>query len=163
MQKLLGDRRAVFVLLGPALLLYTAIMLVPIFWSIGYTAFDGNAIRGFEFVGFDNYIKFFQDPTAWETVGFTIRYALIMTLLQVGFGYLLAMLYIFYLRKSSALIRTVVFFPVVLPTVAVALLFQKLFEAAPTVGPVNVILEAIGLNGVDWFGHARPPRSPSSS
>jgi raffinose/stachyose/melibiose transport system permease protein len=152
MQKLLGDRRAVLVLLGPALLLYTVIMLVPIFWSAGYTFLDGNAIRGFEFVGFANYVEFFQDPTAWETVGFTIRYALIMTLLQVALGYLLAMLYIFYLRRSSALIRTVVFFPVVLPTVAVALLFQKLFEAAPTVGPVNVILEAIGLNSVDWFG-----------
>jgi multiple sugar transport system permease protein/raffinose/stachyose/melibiose transport system permease protein len=152
MDKLLGDRRAVLVLLGPALLLYTVIMLVPIFWSAGYTLQDGNAIRGFEFVGFDNYVEFFQDPTAWETVGFTIRYALVMTLLQVACGYGLALLYIFYLRKSSAIVRTIVFFPVVLPTVAIALLFQKLFEAAPTVGPVNVIIEAFGGTAVDWFG-----------
>jgi multiple sugar transport system permease protein/raffinose/stachyose/melibiose transport system permease protein len=152
MEKLLGDRRAVLALLGPALLLYTVIMLVPIFWSAGYTFQDGNAIRGFEFVGFDNYVEFFQDPTAWETVGFTIRYALVMTILQVAAGYGLALLYIFYLRKSSAIIRTIVFFPVVLPTVAIALLFQKLFEAAPTVGPVNVIIEALGGTAVDWFG-----------
>jgi raffinose/stachyose/melibiose transport system permease protein len=152
MNKVLGDRRAVLVLLGPALLLYTVIMLVPIFWSAGYTLQDGNAVRGFEFVGFDNYVEFFQDPTAWETVGFTIRYALVMTILQVAFGYGLALLYIFYLRKSSATIRTIVFFPVVLPTVAIALLFQKLFEAAPTVGPVNVIIEALGGDAIDWFG-----------
>ena len=152
MEKVLGDKRAILILLGPALLVYTLIMLVPIVWSLGYTVVNGNPIIGFQFNGFDNFAKFFRDPAAWEAIGFTLRYALVLTVLQVGVGFLLALLYVFWLRRASGAIRTIVFFPVVLPTVAIALLFQRLFEAAPTTGPINSILNAFGLQSVDWFG-----------
>lgn len=156
MERVLGDKRAILILLGPALLVYTAVMLVPIIWSAGYTLVDGNLIKGFTFVGFQNYVEFFQDPTALQALWFTVRYAVILTILQVGLGYALALLYVFALRRGGALIRTIVFFPVVLPTVAVALLFRRLFEAAPTVGPVNTLLETVGLASVDWLGQPGP-------
>jgi raffinose/stachyose/melibiose transport system permease protein len=152
MHTVLGDKRAILVLLGPALLIYSLIMLVPIFWSLTYTVQDGNPIVGFEFNGLENFVAFFTDPAAWEAIGFTLRYALVLTVLQVVFGYLLALMYVFWLRRGSGLVRTIVFFPVVLPTVAVALLFQRLFEAAPTTGPVNSFLNILGLSSVDWFG-----------
>ena len=152
MHTVLGDKRAIFVLLGPALFVYTAIMLFPIVWSLYYTVQDGNPIVGFEFNGLENFVTFFQDPAAWQAIGFTLQYALVLTILQVGVGYLLSLMYVFWLRRASGLIRTIVFFPVVLPTVAIALLFQRLFEAAPTTGPVNSLLNAFGLASVDWFG-----------
>lgn len=152
MQRMLGDWRAVLVLLGPALLVYSLVMLVPIFWSTGYTFFEGNAIRGFEFVGVKNFVDFFQDPTAWQAVGFTLRYALVLTVLQVAAGYGLALLYVFALKKGGAVTRTLVFFPVILPTVAVALLFRRFFEAAPATGPVNTLLMFLGTGNIDWFG-----------
>ena len=152
MERVLGNKKAVLVLLGPALLVYTIIMLVPIVWSLYYTVQDGNPIIGFTFAGFDNFVTFFKDPAAWQAVGFTLRYALVLTVLQVGVGYLLSLMYVFWIRRASGFIRTVVFFPVVLPTVAVALLFQRLFEAAPTTGPVNSFLNLFGLPSVDWFG-----------
>ena len=152
MNKVLGDKRAIFVLVGPALLVYSLIMLIPIVWSLFYTVQDGNPITGFQFNGVENFVTFFQDPSAWNAIGFTLVYAAILTVLQVGVGYLLALMYVFWLRKASGLIRTIVFFPVVLPTVAVALLFQRLFEAAPTTGPVNSLLNAFGIESVDWFG-----------
>ena len=152
MNKVLGDKRAILILLGPALLFYSVIMLVPIVWSMYYTVQDGNPIVGFTFNGLQNFAKFFQDPTAWDALFFTLKYAVVLTVLQVAVGYGLALLYIFWLRRASGIIRTVIFFPVILPTVAVALLFQRLFEAAPTVGPVNSFLQLIGLESIDWVG-----------
>jgi raffinose/stachyose/melibiose transport system permease protein len=152
MERVLGDKRAILILLGPALLVYSLIMLVPIVWSLGYTVLDGNPIVGFTFNGFDNFIKFFQDPAAWSAVWFTVRFAIVMTLLQVGAGFGLSLLYVFWLKRSSSAIRTIIFFPIVLPTVAVALLFQRLFEAAPTTGPVNSFLGLFGMDSIDWFG-----------
>lgn len=152
MHKVLGDKRAVLVLLGPALLVYSLIMLVPIVWSLFYTVQDGNPIVGFTFNGLQNFATFFQDPAAWDAVFFTLKYAVVLTALQVGVGYALSLLYVFWLRKGSGLVRTIVFFPVVLPTVAIALLFQRLFEAAPTIGPVNSLIIALGGENVDWFG-----------
>jgi multiple sugar transport system permease protein/raffinose/stachyose/melibiose transport system permease protein len=149
--RVLGDWRAVLVLLGPALLVYTLVMLVPIFWSLGYTVFEGNPIIGFEFVGFDNFSKLFTDPRVQDALWFTVKYAIVVTVTQVIFGYLIAMMYVFWLRRASSLVRTLVFFPVVLPTVAVALLFQELFKIAPQTGLVNDILIAVGMAPVDWF------------
>ena len=47
------------------------------------------------------------------------------------------MLYVFSCAEASALVRTLVFFPVVVPTVAVAQLFAKVFAIAPQYGLVN--------------------------
>src|SRR5689334_23197201 len=125
MRSVLGDRRALTVLLGPALLVYTLVMLVPMGWSLGYTFFTGNVIEGFSFGGLHNFEKLWHDPRTLSALWFTVKYAVVITVAQVLFGYLLSLLYVFVLRKSSALVRTLVFFPVILPTVAVALMFQK--------------------------------------
>jgi raffinose/stachyose/melibiose transport system permease protein len=151
MNRVLGDRRIVALLLGPALLIYSAVMLIPVLWSLGYTFFEGNAISGFHYVGLDNIQELFSDPDVRDALWFTVRFAVVLTVVQVALGYSLSLLYIFVLRRGSSLVRTFVFFPVVLPTVAIALLFQQLFESAPRMGPVNQFLDFIGLSPVDWF------------
>jgi len=152
MNPLLGDRRATLILIGPALLIYSVVMLVPIIVSFGYTLTSGNAITGFTFSGLENYQRLVTDTRVRDALLLTVRYAVLMTVLQVGFGYLLSLMYVFVLRKWSSAVRTLVFFPVVLPTVAVALLFQQMFAIAPQNGLVNTALEAVGLSSVDWFG-----------
>ena len=152
MKQVLGDRKTIAILLGPALLVYTLVILVPVVWSFGYTFFKGNALEGFEFNGVNNFTRLFTDPDVQAALGFTVKYALLLTILQVVFGYGLALLYTFVLKKSSAIIRTLVFFPVVVPTVAIALLYQKLFQSAPKDGLVNELLVNVGLGSVDWLG-----------
>ena len=152
MHKVLGDPRAIALLLGPALIVYTLVMLIPVVWSLGYTLFEGNAISGFEFVGVDNLARLFTDPRVGEALRFTLLYAVIITVGQVLLGYLLALFYVFVLRNRGSVVRTLVFFPVIIPTVAVALMFQKLFEVAPQTGPVNALLNVFGVASVDWFG-----------
>ncbi|MFB4419846.1 carbohydrate ABC transporter permease [Streptomyces sp. QL37] len=154
MHRVLGDRRAIAILLGPALLVYSLIMLVPIVWSLGYSFTKGNSIDGFTGNGVANFSRLFDDPAVRDALWFTLKYAAIVTVGQVFAGYLLALLYVFFLKKSSALIRTLAFFPVVLPTVAVGLLFQKFFQVAPQTGPVNSLLNAVGLDSIDFFGSA---------
>ncbi|GHG29311.1 carbohydrate ABC transporter permease [Streptomyces filamentosus] len=154
MHRVLGDRRAILILLGPALLVYTLIMLVPMVWSLGYSFTKGNSIEGFTGSGLDNFTRLLDDPAVHEALWFTLKYAVIVTAGQVIAGYLLALLYVFFLKKASALVRTLAFFPVILPTVAVGLLFQKLFQVAPQPGPVNSLLNALGLESIDFFGSA---------
>ncbi|MFD5752503.1 carbohydrate ABC transporter permease [Streptomyces sp. NPDC127033] len=154
MHRVLGDRRAIAILLGPALLVYSLIMLVPMVWSLGYSFTKGNTVDGFTANGVANFQRLLTDPAVHDALWFTLKYALVVTAGQVVTGYLLSLLYVFFLRRASALVRTLVFFPVVLPTVAVGLLFQKLFQVAPQTGPVNSLLNAVGLDSVDWFGTA---------
>jgi ABC-type sugar transport system permease subunit len=154
METMLRDRRAILVLVGPALLVYTLIVLMPIVWSLGYTFFEGNILSGFQPVGFHNYVLLLSDTAFWQALAFTLKYAVVVTVGQVGIGLLLSLLYVFYLGKASGLIRTLVFFPVVLPTVAVAQLFSKIFEIAPQYGMVNSLLQVVHLDGwiQPWLG-----------
>ncbi|MER6119710.1 sugar ABC transporter permease [Streptomyces sp. NPDC001743] len=154
MHRVLGDRRAVLILLGPALLVYSLIMLVPMAWSLGYSFTTGNTIDGFTGNGLDNFQHLFTDEAVQDALWFTLKYAFVVTAGQVVAGYLLALLYVFFLKRASALVRTLAFFPVVLPTVAVGLLFQKLFQVAPQTGPVNSLLNMAGIESVDWFASA---------
>ncbi|WP_369044086.1 carbohydrate ABC transporter permease [Streptomyces sp. Midd1] len=152
MHRVLGDRRAVLILIGPALLVYSLIMLVPMVWSLGYSFTQGNPIDGFSGSGLDNFHRLFTDPDVRHALWFTAKYAVTVTVGQVVAGYLLALLYVFFLKRASALVRTLVFFPVVLPTVAVGLLFKNFFQVAPQAGPVNSLLNSIGIDSIDWFG-----------
>jgi len=152
LQSVLSDRRAILAFVGPALAVYSLILLVPIVWSLGYTFFEGSAVSGFHWVGLDNFTKLLHDSGFWHAFRFTLEYAVLVTIGQVGLGLLLALLYVFHLRRSSALVRTLVFFPVVLPTVAVAQLFVKLFEIAPQNGLVNAALDGLGLETKNWLG-----------
>ena len=152
MKQVLGDKRAILTLVGPALIVYTVVMLVPVMWSLGYTFFDGNAITGFRFTGLDNFTRLWEDTKVLDAFVFTLKYAAVVTVGQVLIGYGLALLYVFVLRRYSATVRTLLFFPIVLPTVAVGLLFQQLFSIAPQTGPVNSFLNVLGFASIDWFG-----------
>ncbi|MEU0042690.1 carbohydrate ABC transporter permease [Streptomyces werraensis] len=154
MHRVLGDRRAIALLLGPALLVYSLIMLFPMVWSLGYSFTKGNTIEGFTGNGVANFSRLLDDPAVHDALWFTLKYAVVVTAGQVIAGYLLALLYVFFLKRASALVRTLVFFPVVLPTVAVGLLFQKFFQVAPQTGPVNSLLNAVGIDSIDFFGSA---------
>jgi raffinose/stachyose/melibiose transport system permease protein len=154
METMLRDRRAALLLVGPALLIYTIIVLVPVVWSLAYTLFEGNVLSGFQFVGFHNFVLLAGDSSFWQALAFTLKYAVAVTIGQVGIGLLLALLYVFSLGRASGLIRTLIFFPVVLPAVAIAQLFSKIFEIAPQYGLVNSLLQGVHLNGLvqPWLG-----------
>ena len=120
MNSIFGDRKTIFILLAPALVLYTLLKVVPVGWSLGLSFFEGNSLRGFEWVGLQNFTTFFTDSAALQSMWVSVFFAIVATVLQVALGYGLALLYVFVLRKGSTLVRTIVFFPTVLPTVAVA-------------------------------------------
>jgi multiple sugar transport system permease protein/raffinose/stachyose/melibiose transport system permease protein len=151
MRQVFGSRKAVVIFLAPALVVYIGVIVVPVGWSFVYSLFSGSPASGFSFVGLKNFRELFDDPTIRQTLWVTVKYGLVMSIGQIVIGYSLALFYLFVLRRASTFIRTLVFFPVVLPTVAVGLLFAQLFAIAPQRGPVDSILGVVGVQAGDWF------------
>jgi raffinose/stachyose/melibiose transport system permease protein len=149
MNSIFGDRKTIFILLAPALVLYTLLKVVPVGWSLGLSFFEGNSLRGFDWVGVQNFATFFTDPNALQSMWVSVFFAIVATIGQVALGYGLALLYVFVLRKGSTLVRTFVFFPTVLPTVAVALLFRSFVAVGDNQGPVNDIINFFGGESVE--------------
>lgn len=154
MDRTLRDWRAILIFVGPALLLYGVVLLVPIVWSFGYTFTEGSVITGFKGVGLSNYARLVHDPVFWQALWTSVKYAVLVSAGQIGFGLLLALMYAFYLKRGAVLVRTLLFLPVVLPTVAVAQMFAKFFAITPQYGFVNAALEAAHLDGLvqAWLG-----------
>jgi len=151
MKSVFGDRKAIVILLAPAFLVYFGLKIVPVVWSLCLSLFEGNNLRGFQFVGLDNFKTFFQDSAALHSLVISVVFAVIATVGQVTLGYLMALLYQFVLRKGSALLRTIVFFPMVLPTVAVALLFKSMIQVGSNPGPVNQLIVFFGGQQVEFL------------
>jgi len=151
MRQVFGDRRAILFFLAPALLVYLGVIVIPVLWSLVLSLFRGSPAAGFSFVGLKNFGALFSDPTIGQSFWFTVKYAAILSIGQIVIGYGLALFYRFILRRASTFIRTLVFFPVVLPTVAVALLFAQMFAITPQAGPIDSVIQAFGGHPVDWF------------
>ncbi|WP_251387464.1 carbohydrate ABC transporter permease [Mediterraneibacter agrestimuris] len=154
MKRVLGNKKAIALFVVPALVLYTILVMVPVIWSLYYSLFNGSPGLNWEFVGFDNYLKLFSDKKFLDALSVNARYISVVTVGQVGLGLLLALMFRFWLRRCKTIVRTLVFFPVVLPTVAVGQLFAKIYEIQPSYGLLNSFLDSVGLSNLvqPWIG-----------
>lgn len=154
MKRVLGNKKAIALFVVPAFVLYTILVMVPVIWSLYYSLFDGSPGLNWEFVGMKNYLKLFSDKKFLDALSVNARYISVVTIGQVGLGLLLALMFRFWLRRCKTIVRTLVFFPVVLPTVAVGQLFAKIYEIQPSYGLLNSFLDSIGLSNLvqPWLG-----------
>jgi raffinose/stachyose/melibiose transport system permease protein len=109
-----------------------------------WTLFDAT------FIGLKNYETFLGDPRLMAGLRNTIIYAVLTSGLKVIISLPLAMLLTSSI-KLKGLFRGIIFFPVLVSTVAVGITFAALMQ--PSVGVINTALRAIGLTGPDWLGN----------
>ena len=128
--KILRDKKAIAVFLLPAFIVYSVIVMVPILVSIYYSCLDWNGIGKKTFVGFNNYIKLFGDSVFRQAFGNNIIYIIIVMVLQLGFGFSIAVL-LTYLKKGRGFIQTVYYIPSVITVIAISQLFTGFYSYEP--------------------------------
>jgi raffinose/stachyose/melibiose transport system permease protein len=131
----------------PTAVIYAVLFLIPTFASFYYsltrwTLFDSN------FIGFDNFVMFFQEPALVKGFTNTLIFAVVTSGSKVVLGLLLAVLLTSRIVGRGYL-RSVVFFPVLVSTIGVGLTFQVLMN--PERGLINGALSVIGINGPGWL------------
>lgn len=132
----------------PAGLVYFALFLLPTIMSFFFSMTRWDLVD-WEFIGFDNYATFFSESSL--NIGFrnTLIYAVVTCGLKVVFGLLLGVALTSGLRIKGYL-RSVVFFPTLLSTIAVGIAFSTMMH--PTQGLINKTLALVGITGPDWLG-----------
>ena len=132
----------------PAAIVFGVIFVAPTVLAFYYsltrwTLFDA------EFIGLDNFTQFFREPALTSGLRNTIVYAVVTSGLKVVLGLLLAALLTSKIHLRDPL-RSVIFFPVLVSTVAVGITFAVLLQ--PSDGLINVALAQIGIDGPQWLG-----------
>ncbi len=131
----------------PGGVLYLVLFIVPTVLSF-YFAFTRWTLFKSKFIGFENFIQFFQEPGLIGALRNTLVYAFVTSGAKVALGLLLAVLLTAPILARGYL-RSVVFFPVLVSAVGVGLTFQVLLN--PDEGLVNKALAVVGIEGPGWL------------
>jgi raffinose/stachyose/melibiose transport system permease protein len=113
------------------LIIFLVVLVLPFGQGLFYTFTDWDGFGFKDFVGFDNYVKSFQDPTFWSTLQFTGAFVAISLVLinVVAFG--LALLVTAKLRSAN-IFRTFFFVPNLIGGVILGVIWQFIFNSALT-------------------------------
>jgi len=132
----------------PAAVVYTVIFIVPTVMSF-FFSLTRWTLSDWEFIGLQNFRTFFQEPSL--SIGFknTLIYAAVTSSAKVVGGLLLGVFLTGKIRTKHYL-RSVVFFPTLVSTIAVGIAFSMMMH--PTEGLINRTLATFGIEGPDWLG-----------
>jgi ABC-type sugar transport systems, permease components len=151
---------AVFLILPLAIFLIFVIS--PFVQAIYYSLTDwGGFTASMNFIGFQNYVRLFNDSTFTQAVlncillGFIVPFVTIVIALIIASVITVAGPSKGQIRgiKGSGFYRTVSFFPYCIPAIVIGLIWAEVYD--PSAGLLNAFLNAIGLHGFAnfaWLG-----------
>lgn len=140
-------------MLTPALLLFAVFILGPVALTITGSFFDfGLTSPTWEFAGLDNFTKAANDAVFWLSLRNNLIFVFGSIILQIGAGTILAAILDRGIRRGSTVLRTLIFAPMVVSSVAVGLIWLMILD--PNVGALNAIVKGVGLTPPTrgWLG-----------
>ena len=150
--KPMSHQTAGLLLVSPAIVMIAFLTAYPVVYSIWLSFFTKHAFLPMQdFVGLGNYIEFFYDSQFWESFKLGLIYSVSTVLLQICLG-VSASLVLNEAFKGRGVIRAVVLFPYMVPTIVAVILWKWLLHE--TYGLVDHYLLSWGLikQPIVWVG-----------
>jgi raffinose/stachyose/melibiose transport system permease protein len=145
----------IIVFLAPAVLVYSAVMIFPLFNTLRLALYD-EIENARVFVGLTNFRTLFGDPlwseAFWNALGNNFWFFVIHMLVQNPIGVLLAAILSHPRLRFAALYRSAIFVPTILSFVIVGFAWKLILS--PIWGIAPGMLDAVGLGGLfqPWLG-----------
>jgi len=139
-------------MVGPIIIVYMFIIIVMA-KTFSLSLFEWSGFGGKVFVMFKNFIKLFNDYRFIYSIRNMFIFLVITMVFQVAVGILLAFLLTDFEFKRKGFFKTIIFLPVVISNVAVALYFIQFFDYH--YGILNYFLTNIGLERVSLLGSGK--------
>ena len=146
------DKLGILLFLIPGLFLFTLFFIIPVIYVLVTSFTQWNGMTAPVFTGLQNYIKIFSDATFRRSVSNNVIWALVAGCVQVPLAMLMALI----LSKKPRgwkFFRTVYFFPQVVSGIALAMLWQAIYNSE--FGLLNGLLKVLGLEqyATNWLGN----------
>lgn len=136
--------------LVPAFVIFVIFYIIPTVSSLYYSLTIWS-IDGSEFCGLDNFKMFFSENSLSIGIKNTLIFSVLTCLIKLFLGFAIALFLTSGIRTKN-LLRSIVFFPNLISTVAVGITFKALLH--PSKGLFNNFLDLFGAGGTDWLGNA---------
>jgi multiple sugar transport system permease protein/raffinose/stachyose/melibiose transport system permease protein len=155
MNKYYSNKLAIFIFSFPALLLFTAFVIYPLFPEIRISFQNNDGFKSLGYVGFANYLKAINDPTFWKANINTLIMVLVSTFIGLPISLLLALVMDKQTEPVRRFFKSSSVFPAVLSVTVIAQMWIAIYE--PQWGLINSVLKSIGLGnlGLAWLSDER--------
>lgn len=135
--------------MSPWLIGFSVFFAYPLISTVYFSFMKYDGFRPPVFNGLDNWTYVFTEyPMFWPALRNTLWLVLVMVTCRVVFGLGIGLL-ITKIRTGAGVFRTLFYLPYLAPPVAATLAFVFLLN--PGTGPVNSVLDSIGLPTPGWF------------
>ena len=111
------------------LAIFSVVLVLPFANGFYLTFTNWDGFESDKFVGFDNYVKSFQDPTFWATLRFTALFVVVSLVIVNAVAFGLALIVTSKLRSRNIL-RTFFFVPNLIGGVVLGVIWQFIFNSA---------------------------------
>ncbi|MEO1644616.1 MAG: sugar ABC transporter permease, partial [Chloroflexota bacterium] len=148
----ISDNEAIlgYLFLLPSLIGFIAFYAVPAVRAVFISFTEWNLLTEATFVGFENYVTLWEDERFWRSMRVTLLYVVWNIPLQTVIAIIMAVMLERMHNTASAVFRGLMILPWLMPNVVVGLLWLWMLD--PSLGIVNVGLEAIGLPSQSFLG-----------
>ena len=148
----LREQLSGWAMIAPAAILLLAFVFLPAILGFGLAFTNARLVspRPVEFVGTDNFVRLFTDPTFWRALLNVSYFAVVVVPVQSGLALAMALLINKKFRGVN-FFRTLYFLPVVTSMVVVSLLWLFMYRKD---GLINEFLSAASfglIDGPDWL------------
>ncbi|WP_041084052.1 carbohydrate ABC transporter permease [Thermotoga profunda] len=153
-KKYLIGKKAVVLLLIPALILISVFLIFPAIWvlKLGMTneTLTGIKAREPDFVGFENFSRVFSDRFFYNALKISLLFVFGSAIVgQAGLGMILALLTYRRSRRLKTIVQSIVILAWIIPEVVVAYLWIAFLDK--DFGTLNVTLSWLGFEKINWF------------
>jgi multiple sugar transport system permease protein len=140
-----------FIFISPWLIGFLVFKLLPTVATLAFSFTNMQLeITNASFVGLSNYQAMFRDSMTWHSLGVTLKYGLLALPIGIFVPLFLAMLMNSENLVGSRFMRTLFYFPYIIPFVAAIFIWQAMLN--PETGWINEGLRAIGIqNPPNWL------------
>jgi cellobiose transport system permease protein len=146
------ESRAGYAFLSPFFILFGIFGLLPIIFTFYVSFHDWDLLGTQTWVGLDNYTELLADERFYSSLGNTLSIFLLSSVPQLIAALLLAIVLNSKTLRFRTFWRSVILFPFITSTVAVAVVFGAMF--ADNGGMMNWALAFLGVGPIPW--HADP-------
>ncbi|MDR1639264.1 MAG: sugar ABC transporter permease [Clostridiales bacterium] len=127
---------------------FAVFILAPVLFSFYLSVNSWDGFRPMEFVGLDNFVQIFKDRVFKRAMVNTLQFSVFTIVFTLVASLALAMM-LNQKLKGIAIFRSAIFFPYVASIVAVAVVWNMLFQK--DYGPINAFLRFLGMvNPPGW-------------
>ncbi len=139
----------------PSFLFFTLFVGIPIILTVFVLSFsEFSLLKPMTFIGLNNFRSVLIDPDFKTVMLNTFKFIIIIAPLHIILGLTLAVfINSVKNRLFQGIFRTVFYFPLVITTASIVIVWGYLFDT--NFGVFNWLLKQVGLGSVSWTGDAR--------